>query len=107
MSFSLDSCKVTANAGLEGVTLDAPLGSSKSRGVKAVFSGSGPDGFSAKLTVTDETVESVRAATAAAAAAGRAARAGSALPAGTMCPLPAPPRRRPQALTLARSCRRR
>lgn len=61
MAFSLDSCKATAKAGLEGVTLDAPLGSSKSRGVSAVFSASGPDGFSAKLTVTDATVESVRA----------------------------------------------
>lgn len=70
MSFSLKNVAVDVNAAQEGISTSGKLGD-RSLGVKANVNATLPEGWAAKLTVTDKTARDVRAPTRASAAAPR------------------------------------
>ena len=61
MSFALKNVNVDVNAAQEGISTNGKLGD-RSVGVKANVNATLPEGWSAKLTVTDKTARDVRAA---------------------------------------------
>ena len=59
MSFALKNVNVDVNAAQEGISTNGKLGD-RSVGVKANVNATLPEGWAAKLTVTDKTARDVR-----------------------------------------------